>query len=369
MLIEFSNQWKRREGGIVSVCLCISPHFTGVLLKVPHSRHHAALITFNASPSGTEPKENIISKTFVKAYITPIGVSKFWWPGRERVCCVLVLTRLCMCLVAEMSRWTCCRYKQDCRNQGFDRNKSVCWRWLQAENEIPCHGGGGAGRWGKHTGSAREEEQEVTSGQNVTVYEDIQTKLQTSEACERSNCFGCMLLPQSHNPPRKRQPSVHEELQPFGNKLDENVPPGSRLCKSKRKIFGSETGCDNYIATFQCFCSILTCDSESQHAANDVSSLVLQHIHLILNWLNFFFLVGFFLTFVIYKKALISPRRLHFPWSFHSVVCLWCGEPYWNFERRLPLKQLNLMQRFPNCCIKQSDQAKHKVSSLYLNVS
>lgn len=73
-----------------------------------------------------------------------------------------------------------------------------------------------------------------------------------------------MLLPQSHNPPRKQQPSVQEELQLFGNKLDEDEG-GSRLCKSKRKSFGSEIGCDSYIARFRCFCSISTCDSESLH--------------------------------------------------------------------------------------------------------
>lgn len=142
-----------------------------------------------------------------------------------------------------------------------------------------------------------------------------------------------MLLPQSHNPPRKQQPSVQEELQPFGNKLDEDEG-GSRLCKSKRKSFGSEIGCDNYIARFRCFCSISTCDSKSLH----------------------------FFTFITYRRRSSHPVGSTSPGPFTALCASDAEKPIENFKGVRKLC-------FPTVVSKQSDQANHKVSSLFLNVS
>lgn len=139
----------------------------------------------------------------------------------------------------------------------------------------------------------REEEKEVTSGQNVTVYEDKQTKVQTSGELVRNQfaldacfCRNPTILHANGNHLCRRSCSLLET-----SWMKMRVVPG--FVNQNAKALGRRL------------------DATTTSRGSDVSaaSRPVTRSHCI-----------FYLHHK--QKALISSRRLHLPWSFHSLVCL-----------------------------------------------
>lgn len=139
----------------------------------------------------------------------------------------------------------------------------------------------------------REEEQEVTSGQNVTVYEDKQTQVQTSEELVRNQfaldacfCRNPTILHANSNHLCRRSCSFLET-----SWMKMRVVPG--FVNQNAKALGQRLDATTTLH-----------DSDVSAASRPVTpSHCIFYLHHI-------------------QKALISPSRLHIPRSFHSLVCL-----------------------------------------------